>query len=488
MGKVCMSNPSNPILLADDEAGALLNHRAILEDAGYHNILSCADGEKILPILSAEKIELLLFDFSMHKGSGKEILEYMKVRFPEVPVILVTTPSNVETAIECLQVGVLDYLVKPVEKNRLVSAVRRALELRTLQRERLTAEDLRDPSAFAAIITESGKMKSLFRLLEVVAATREPLLILGETGTGKELLARALHRISGGRGELVALNIAGLDETMLSDTLFGHRRGAFTGASESRRGLLAAAEGGSLFFDEIGDISQAIQAKLLRLIETGEYYPLGSDEAHGALARFLFATNRDLRRMTEEGNFRKDLYFRLAMNQIRLPPLRERKEDILPLFNHFLREAGRIYARKVPRLQASTEALLLNYDFPGNVRELRSFAFSLVSGTCSVFSPLSATEAWEKAFPRPTEVYELEKPSLISSGADGLAFFPTLREETRRLIAAALEKSGGNIREAARLLGISHQALSKRLKRDRKNFSRYTGPGGSPDGRAFPAS
>jgi transcriptional regulator with GAF, ATPase, and Fis domain len=339
-------------------------------------------------------------------------------------------------------------------------------------RERVLSERLEHPEAFAGIVTVSGRMHAVLALVDALAPTEETVLITGETGTGKDLLAEALHKASGRSGPLVTVNAAGLDDTMFSDTLFGHQKGAFTGAEESRPGLVQRAEEGTLFLDEIGDLSPASQVKLLRLVERHEYYPLGSDVVRGSGARFVMATNRDLRAMAASGAFRADLYYRIQTHEIRLPPLRERKEDLLPLADRLFDEACAKLGK--PRLPAPPQLadLLACYDYPGNVRELRSMVFAAVARQKSRMLSL---DAFREAMGRCAE--PALRPALGPAGAGETpagpaaalwpesARLPTLKAATESLIARALERAGGNQAIAAGLLGITPQALSKRLSR-----------------------
>ncbi|RKX75311.1 MAG: sigma-54-dependent Fis family transcriptional regulator [Spirochaetes bacterium] len=362
----------------------------------------------------------------------------------------------------------LFYLVKPVEESRLVSVIKQVAENRELKRkfENLKTaflnRTLESPEAFSKIITRNEKMLSIFLFIETIAKTSETVLITGETGTGKELIAEALHRTSGIEGNFVAVNIAGLDDTIFADTLFGHRKGAFTSALESREGMIERASGGTIFLDEIGDLSVSSQVKLLRLLETREYYPLGSDIPKRTDARILLATNKNLEELVKKGGFRKDFYYRISTHEVHLPPLKERLDDLPLLVNHFLEEACTVLSREKPAVPRELLPLLENYDFPGNIRELRSMMFEALSRHKSGILSLAT---FKRKIGRETG---LPGKSL----EDGLVTFsdrlPTLKQVNELLIREAMKRSGGNQSLAASFLGISPQALSKRLIKDRK--------------------
>ena len=280
-------------------------------------ILTLDDSRLVLSRLAEDTIGVVVLDLTMPHLSGQALLEQITAHDPDLPTIVMTATHDLETAVQCMQAGAIDYLVKPVDKHRLVSSVRRALERRALRQEAcsLAEHPLSDTphqrQAFAEIVTQNATMHALFRYVEAIARSPQPVLITGETGTGKELMARAVHRLAAPRGDFVAVNVAGLDDQVFSDTLFGHTRGAFTGADRPRDGLITRAEEGTLFLDEIGDLAAVSQVKLLRLLQEGTYYPLGADRPRQSRARVVVATNRDVVQDVHAGTFRKDLYYRL---------------------------------------------------------------------------------------------------------------------------------------------------------------------------------
>ncbi|HSO18028.1 MAG TPA: sigma 54-interacting transcriptional regulator, partial [Desulfosarcina sp.] len=273
--------PKSPILIVDDEASILLAIDTTLQLAGLDHTITCRDSRRVMAVLAEQPVEVVLLDLNMPNVDGHRILDDVRREHPDVPVIIVTGAVDVETAVRCIKAGAFDYIVKPVETDRLLTAVNRAIAFQDLKRENrslrrhMLADDLEHPEAFRAIVTANPKMIALFQYAESIATTAQPVLIRGETGVGKELFARAIHRLSNVKGRFVAVNAAGLDDTIFSDTLFGHAKGAFTGADTARGGLIEQADGGTLFLDEIGDLTLASQVKLLRLLQEGEYFALG---------------------------------------------------------------------------------------------------------------------------------------------------------------------------------------------------------------------
>ncbi len=321
--------------------------------------------------------------------------------------------------------------------------------------------EIRDCSeVFAPIVTCNRKMQTIFRYIEAIAPTSQAVMITGETGTGKELIARALHDISSRTGDFVSVNVAGLDDNMFSDSLFGHSRGAFSGAERDRKGLVETAAGGTLFLDEIGDLNNASQVKLLRLLQEDEYYSLGSDKKMKSTARILVATNSSMDTLLSSGNFRADLYYRLCSHHIHLPSLRERRNDIPLLVNYFMRKAAKELGRPTPKISTDTLDLLSSRSFPGNVRELEGL----------VFNAVAVSNQGTVAFPRvntPGMPCASQLPAADYSGlTQPFGRMPTLGEAEEYLIREALRVSGGNQQAAAVILGITRQALNKRLQRD----------------------
>ncbi len=465
--------PSFGVLLVDDEAGWLHTMSLSLErSAGVTNVLTCQDAREVMDLLVRHEVGLVLLDLTMPHVPGEELLRRIAEEHPEISVIVISGLNQLETAVRCMQAGAFDYFVKTVEEERIVKGVRRAIRMQELQREnremrrRFLDDRLEHPEAFSALATEDKGMRSIFHYVEAVAKGNQPVLVTGESGSGKELIARAIHSLSQRAGELVAVNVAGLDDTMFADTLFGHVRGAFTGASEARSGMIERASEGTLFLDEIGDLSLPSQVKLLRLLQEGEYYPLGSDRPRWMRARVVVATHHDLMARQASGAFRKDLYYRLRSHHVHIPALRERRGDIPLLLDHFLGEAAREFGKKKPTPPKALAVLLANYAFPGNVRELRSMVFDAVGAHQG---RLLSMDAFKLA------IGEGEAGQIAARGAETasnpflpLERLPTLSESRELLVKEALRRAEGNQSIAARLLGISQSALSKRLKVGKK--------------------
>ena len=467
--------PQSPILVVDDEPQILKGFEIALKTAGYRNLLLCHDPREAKAILDGQSVFAVLLDLNMPGVSGREILEYLASEHPEIPVIVITGNNEVDTAVQCMKFGAFDYMVKPVERSRLISGVRRAVEMRELQHEnyllkqRILGKDLTHPEAFAGIVTRNAGMLSLFRYVESIAGSPQPVLIVGETGVGKELMAGALHTLSGRAGECVVVNVAGIDDNAFTDTLFGHLRGAFTGADTARAGFVERAAGGTLVLDEIGDLSRESQIKLLRLIQEREYYPLGSDLPRAADSRIIVSTNQDLERMQAAGQFRKDLYFRLRAHRVEIPPLRRRPDDIPLLLEHFLAEAARSLGVAKPSYPEQLLTLLSQYSFPGNVRELGAMVYDAVSTLRGKTLSLQRFHLHIKQGPNRSDAGQAalaiasETVPLISA-----TVLPSLREAGQVLIREAMRRSGNNQSMAARLLGISRQTLARHLQ-EKKN-------------------
>jgi DNA-binding NtrC family response regulator len=348
--------------------------------------------------------------------------------------------------------------------------------MRALQAElvslkaRVLEETPHEHTAFAEIVTQARSMFAIFRYIEAIAPSSQPVLITGETGTGKEIVARALHRLSRRPGELVTVNSAGLDDTVFADTLFGHTRGAFTGADRPRDGLVSVAGDGTLFLDEIGDLSITSQVKLLRLLQDGGYYQLGADRPHQSRARIVVATNRDVAADVAAGTFRNDLYYRLRTHHFELPPLRARQDDLPLLVTHFVERAASTLGKAQPAVPPALYTLLKSHPFPGNVRELEAMVFDAVArGQGSVLSLQSFKDAIGAGSQIPGETPKAGPPKPIELSGDRL---PTLQEAEETLIDEALIRAEGNQGIAASLIGLSRQALNKRLVRRKQSERR----------------
>jgi len=460
--------PSLPILMVDDEVQALDSFETVLLFASINNIIRCEDSRDVMSLLSRQEIEVMLLDLSMPHISGEELLSLVARDFPEVPVIIITGSNDVETAVACMKSGAFDYMVKPVEKSRLISGVKRAIEIRELQRENrllrahVLSDQLEHPEAFSEIVTNSGTMRSIFQYIEAISNSPQPVLITGETGVGKELVAKAIHTLSNRKGNFVPVNVAGLDDNVFADTLFGHKKGAFTGADQARSGLIEQASGGTLFLDEIGDLSPSSQVKLLRLLQDGEFFPLGSDLVKHSDARVVVATNQNLQTLQESGKFRKDLYYRLCAHHTHIPPLRDRQEDLPILVDHFLEKASKTLSKEKTSPPADLWALLATYSFPGNIRELQSMIFDAVSRHKSGQFSLDVFRSYIGQRNATLDTDHTEPVMVASSLWEKVDTISQMTE--KQMIIDALNKTNQNRTKAAELLGISRRTLQNKIK------------------------
>ena len=460
---------SYPILIVDDEPISLRSLELTLRTSAFPETIAVSDPREVKGILQRTQVDAVLLDLLMPHISGDDLLEHIADTFPGIPVIIITGNDTIDTAVECMKMGAFDYILKPVEKNRLVSAVSRAVEIMRLKRENenlrnyLLDSELKKPEAFIEIKTESESVRAIFRYVESIADTPYPVLITGETGVGKELVARAIHEVSGRRkGEFVAVNTAGLDENAFSDTLFGHVKGAFTGADSVSKGLIEQAAGGTLFLDEIGDLSSHLQVKLLRILQEYEYFPLGSDTARKTDARVIVATNRDLENLMESDTFRRDLYYRLAGHTIHIPPLRERIKDVPLLIRDFTKEACSELGIESLTVTREVEKLLCRYSFPGNIRELKMLCLNAAANANSGKLEISDIENQINKAYLGKRIPDTDPGELVVFSSSQL---PTLKQVDTLLVKAAMNRADGVQAAAAELLGISRQALNNRIKK-----------------------
>jgi len=443
-----MADPRGSILIVDDEPAMRLLLSSILKEEG-HDVAAAASGAEALELVARRRFHLVLTDLKMPGISGMELLERVKRDEPGTAVIILTAFGTVEGAVEAMRKGATHYLLKPLANpDELRLAVRRVLEERRVTDE---AASLRQATEavfpFGEIIAGEGKMRAALELARSVAPTDATVLVTGETGTGKELIARAIHNWSP-RAErsFVAVNCAALAESLLESELFGHEKGAFTGAVGQRRGRFELAHGGTLFLDEVGEMTQSLQSKLLRVLQGGTFDRVGGTKTVTVDVRVIAATNRDLRRMVEARAFREDLFYRLSVFPIELPSLRERSPDILPLAERILRNASRRFGKRIDDFADDVPALLQKYAWPGNIRELQNVverAVILCRGKCISSSLLHLSPS----------------PSASLSNAT-----KTLRELEREAILGALAANHGNRRKAAEQLGIGLRTLYTRLR------------------------
>ncbi|HJQ30953.1 MAG TPA: sigma-54 dependent transcriptional regulator [Pyrinomonadaceae bacterium] len=442
------------ILVAEDEDLMRAIVSRLLEESGYR-VAAVASAEEALEAFAADDVAVTLTDIRMAGMDGLALLDRIKDIDPEALVVVMTAYSSVDSAVAALRKGAYDYITKPFVNEDLLQSVKNALRQRELFREnRALRRELDRRYSFSEIIGTSESLQRVFRLVEKVAATNTNILVYGESGTGKELVARAIHHNSPRADRpFVAINCGALPETLLESELFGHTKGAFTGATTSRPGLFRSAEGGTVFLDEIGEISQALQVRLLRAVQEHEVTPLGANAPARFDARIICATNRDLEREVAEGRFREDLFYRLNVIELHLPPLRERREDIPLLARHFVKRTAREQEQPEKPIEPAAMTALINYNWPGNVRELQNAierAFTL-----------SADAIDADSLPPRVRPAAGAHPAVLDP--DGLR--PTLDEVERRYILDTLASVNQDKARAANILGIDLSTLYRKLKR-----------------------
>ncbi len=444
------------ILIVDDEK-SMRNMLKILFEKEDFEVNTAENGEVALKLISEKNYDIILSDIRMDKISGMDLLKEIKNQnyFPQV--ILMTAYASTEMAVEALKLGAADYIIKPFDVNELLHRVHSAIEKRSLFEENLELKtELSKGEGFEGIIGNNPKMIEIYSLIQRISLASATVLIEGESGTGKELIARAIHNNSLRKGKpFISVNCGGLPETLLESELFGYAKGAFTGAYSSKRGLFDVAEGGSLFLDEIGDMTPLMQTKLLRAIQERKFRPVGSTVEHSVDVRLITATNKNLLALVKDGFFREDLYYRVNVIKIEIPPLRERKDDIPLLIKHFAEKYSSLLKKPMPQILKETVEILESYDFPGNVRELENiveraialdqrgvFSPELLPGSVKNFSEKEIKEEYSETIPE-----------------EGFSFYRAVDDFEVKLIKKALELEKGNMTKAARRLGISYRSL-----------------------------
>ena len=448
------------ILIVDDEKAIRWSLGEALTAAGY----ACEDaqnGQGGIKKFEDDPADCVVLDLKLPDIDGLAVLKRIKEIDPDVPVVMMTAYGEIETAVEAIRGGAYDFLQKPFQLEKMKLSIRNAMESSSMRAE---LEDIRrkerETFGFKNFIGRSPAMEAVFETIRKIGSSKATtILINGESGTGKELVARAIHEASGGgRAPFLEINCAALPETLLESELFGHEKGAFTDAKYRKKGLFELAEGGTIFLDEIGEMGITLQSRLLRVIENKTFRRVGGVSDLRVNTRIVAATNRDLQRAIEEGRFRSDLYYRLKVIPIQLAPLRERREDILPLTNHFIAVFNREFKKNVKKAGAELGRLLEGYAWPGNVRELRN-----------VIERAMLLEAEDEILPAhlPPEIVRAEAPAAAErSGSSSVdALYPiSLEEMEKLLIRKTLAESAGNKSKAARILGISRQTLREKIK------------------------
>lgn len=454
-----MSSVNKPkILIVDDDPGHLTTLNTVIKSWGY-TVETADDGISAVRMVKSELVDLILMDVRMTQMSGIEALEQIKIYNPAIPVIIMTAYSSVSSAVEAIKSGAYDYLMKPLDFEVLKLTIERASEHAGLKAEnKMLREHLRTDYDISNIIGRSEPMKNLLEMMSMVAPSDTTVLITGESGTGKELIARSLHFNSPRKDKpLVVVNCAAIAETLLESELFGHEKGSFTGADKRRTGRFMQANRGTIFLDEIGEMSSTMQAKLLRVLQEKEIQQVGGDETINVDVRILAATNRDLETEVENGNFREDLFYRLNVMPLNVPALKERREDIPLLAQHFLDRYAKKNRKTVKGFVPLAMDMLVNYDWPGNVRELENAverAIILMTGEHITEKqlPLNITKKYSALDQAPTTGGQI---------LDGTRSLSDLEKEA---ILATIDASDGNKAEAARRLGITRKTLHNKLK------------------------
>lgn len=448
-----MTNHTVILVIDDKEEHATATAEA-LQKVGY-KCLVATSGKEGLKTIETGEVDIVITDLIMHDIDGLQILKTTKERLPEAEVILITGYGTIETAVDAMQKGAATYLLKPININHLRAEVGKLVEKQGLVRSnKALHKQLDERFGLAGIIGNSPKMQKVLNIVKQISGTTATVLITGESGTGKELIAKTIHNNSPRKNHaMVILNSAAIPENLLESELFGHEKGAFTGALYQRKGKFECAHRGTLFLDEIGDMPLSTQVKLLRVIEDGVITRIGSNEPIEVDVRLIAATNQNLEKLIKEGKFREDLYFRLNVVSIKLPPLRERLEDTTLLIDAFLREYSQMHSKKISHITPEARKILYKYPWPGNVRELKNCIESMV---------VVSTK----------DILDVEDiPDHILQRSSGVSHAPTLvagmtvEEAERELIKNTLATVGGNREEAAKLLGIGERTLYRKLDR-----------------------
>lgn len=440
------------ILIVDDEKNYLVVLQALLADNGYE-MLTAQNGPQALALAAEEEPDLVITDMRMPQMSGLDLIQRLKARFSEMPIIVMTAYGTVENAVEAMKSGATDYISKPFENTELLLTVQKALKMRRLLfQNRLLKEELK---GYGEIIGDSKAMRLVYGLIDKVAATRATVLLTGESGTGKELIARAIHARSPRAEEpFVAVNCMALTETLLESELFGHEKGAFTGATSRRKGRFEMAHGGTLFLDEVGEMSPALQVKLLRVLQERTFERVGGNQPLSVDVRIVAATNRDLTQAVEAGQFREDLFYRLNVVRIDVPPLSQRREDLPVLVAHFVKKYAAEVGRPAPQVDKQAMELIYSHSWPGNVRELENAIERAVILAGDVITPGDL----------PLEIRPDQEAAATELPRD-LSLNDALEDLERRMIVRALNEAGGVAAHAAEALGLTKSNLAYKLKK-----------------------
>ncbi|MFH1982591.1 MAG: sigma-54 dependent transcriptional regulator [Pseudomonadota bacterium] len=459
-----MSDTAQHILVVDDELSMRELLEVMLSREGYDLSFS-EDGRSAIKLLEKNRFDLLLCDIRLGDISGIEVLKFAKSRHPDTVVIMISAYSSTEAAVEAMNRGAYDYVPKPFDSSELTHTIAKALELKTVEREKKTLDDeVKRNLHFNMIIGNSPGMEAIYEFIRQVAPTRTTVMITGESGTGKEIIARAIHQQSPRKERpFVAINCGGIPESLMESELFGHKRGSFTGATNDKDGLFEVAQGGTIFLDEISDLSLPLQVKLLRALQEKVIKPVGSNSDIKIDVRFISATNRSLEAEVIAGRFREDLFYRLNVIELKVPPLRERKSDLKALAQHFLEKYSQEMGKQIAKISSYAIDLLQKYDFPGNVRELENLMErSVALSTTNIILPDSLALSLHKR--RWIEGVDKNRFDLDAVTA-GVELDSIMDRIEAAYLGKALEVSEGNRQKAAELLGVSLRSLRYRLSK-----------------------
>jgi len=438
------------VLIVDDEKNIRSGLGKAIEMDG-HNALLAEDGQQALEIVESDEIDLIIADLKMPRVSGEELLRRVTQSYPTLPVIILTGHGTIENAVQAMRDGAYDFLTKPVNLDRLSLLVKRALSTRELAlQHRALQEELDQRRQFANIIGKSAEMRRIFDVVRQVAPTRASVLVTGDSGVGKELIADAVHNLSNRKQKpFIKVHCAALSESLLESELFGHEKGAFTGAVTRKRGRFELAHTGTIFLDEIGEINPSVQIKILRVLQEKTFERVGGEETLEVDVRIISATNKDLKQEIEKGTFREDLYYRLNVVNIHIPPLRERKEDIPLLAAAFVKEFAQENEKQVEGIDPKARALLYNYSWPGNVRELRNCIESaVVMSKGTVITPDDLP------------------PSIVTDSESNhvrIQLGIPMEDAEKEIIRANLAAQNGNKSRTAEVLGIGRKTLHRKI-------------------------
>ena len=452
------------VLIVDDDLSMREMLELMLTSEGYG--VTCAeDGTKAIQMLAKKKYDLIISDIKMGPVGGLTVLREAKKHSPETVVIMISAFATTETAVEAMNEGAYDYIPKPFNVDEVKQTIRNALERKTLEHEKeiLNAE-LKETYHFGHIVGNSSAMMKIYNEIKQVANTRSNVLITGESGTGKELIARAIHENSARKDKpFTVIHCGGIPDTLMESELFGHRKGAFTGAVDNKKGLFKVSDTGSVFLDEIAELAPAIQVKLLRVVQERAFKPVGETEDVNVDIRIISATNKNLENEVIAGNFREDLFYRLNVIHIDVPPLRARQEDLPALAQHFLEKFSKEMGKSIQKLSSYALSMLARYDFPGNVRELENMIERSVStATTNIILPDSLALSTYK---RTRKTADEAKALPVDIAAPDFDLDAVLAEVEQGYLLKALEMSGGVKQKAAELLGISFRSFRYRLEK-----------------------